>query len=63
MNEAPYGYHPGTRIPRKSPENNHHEGKGTCKYCGQRGLVWEQTEAGWRLLEVGGHKHVCPPKE
>ncbi len=60
--EAPHGYHPGTRIPRKKPDAAPHEGRGTCKRCGADGLVWE-LQGGWFLCEVGGKRHRCPPKQ
>jgi hypothetical protein len=63
MSEAPYGYHPGTRIPRKSPPADHHEGRGTCKFCGETDLVWEKHGDRWALTDIGGKRHVCPPKD
>lgn len=60
---APYGFHAGTRIPRRSPPADHHEGRGVCKFCGTPDLTWELQPVGWRLVDVGGNRHVCPPKE
>lgn len=30
----------------------------TCKHCGATGLVWGNTEHGWRLHH-GGEVHIC----
>ena len=30
-----------------------------CKYCGRRGFVWKETDAGWRLATRTGKIHVC----
>lgn len=60
VNPAPFGYFPGTRIPRKAPAREEFDGKGVCRYCGQTGLVWEKTETGWRLHTLGGAQHQCP---
>jgi len=58
--QAPkYGFHPGTKIPRRKPEADHHEGRGTCKLCGVQDLVWEKQGSRWRLVDVGGKPHVC----
>jgi hypothetical protein len=57
---APYGYHYGTKIPRKSPPANHYEGRGTCRHCGETELAWERYDERWVLCSVGGGKHVCP---
>lgn len=59
---APYGYHPGTSIPRKRPPAEF-EGRGQCKLCGKTGLIWEMHADRWILTDLGGKKHVCPPKE
>jgi hypothetical protein len=56
-NPAPYGYFPGTGIPRKKPVPEH-DGRGVCKFCGATGLVWEKR-GGWMLCEVGGKVHQC----
>lgn len=32
-----------------------------CSRCGEGGLVWEHQAAGWVLVTVGGHRHVCKP--
>jgi hypothetical protein len=58
--EAPFGYFPGTNIPRKAPARDEFDGKGVCRHCGQTGLVWEQTGQGWRLFTLGGTQHQCP---
>lgn len=70
VNPAPFGYFPGTRIPRKSPARDDFGGKGVCKRCGKAGLVWEMiTEDSfdirrthWELQEIGGERHVCKVK-
>lgn len=59
MNDAPYGYFPGTRIARKSAPAESHEGRRTCKYCGETDLVWEKQGVSWRLCTIGGERHVC----
>jgi hypothetical protein len=56
--KAPFGYFPGTGIPRKKPEPQH-EGRGVCKRCGKTGLVWEQQKQGWLLVDIGGKLHQC----
>lgn len=58
--EAPHGFHPGTRIPRKAPARDEFNGRGACKFCGQTGLVWERQGERWALVEVGGKRHECP---
>jgi len=58
-NAAQFGFHPGTRIPRKSPPRDEHQGRGTCKYCGEQDLVWEKHGDRWRLVDLGGARHVC----
>jgi len=35
----------------------------TCKFCGEPNLVWDQTDFGWKLMNLDGSKHVCPIKE
>lgn len=30
-----------------------------CTYCGAVGLVWKQTDAGWRLHNASGDAHTC----
>jgi len=30
----------------------------TCRYCGERGLWWTNTDRGWRLAK-GGAIHTC----
>lgn len=30
----------------------------TCKYCGKSGLVWGNTDKGWRLFD-GNIQHRC----
>jgi hypothetical protein len=30
----------------------------TCKYCGEKGFKWGQTENGWRLVKKG-QIHNC----
>jgi hypothetical protein len=62
VNPAPFGYFPGTRIPRKSPPADHHEGRGVCKFCGAGDLTWEKQGDRWRLCDMGGKTHVCPVK-
>ena len=57
---APFGYHPGTRIPRKHPSRDEFAGRGVCKFCGQTGLTWEKYDEGWRLVDMGGKRHECP---
>lgn len=59
---APYGFHHGTTIPRKSPPAEHHDVRHGCKRCGAEDLVWEMHGDHWRLVDVGGNRHVCPPK-
>jgi len=58
MAPAPHGYHAGTSFPRKSPPC---DGRtyGKCKDCGAKELVWELHPDGWRLVDVGGNRHVC----
>lgn len=58
--QAPYGYYPGTKIPRKAPPPAHDRG---CKGCGKVGLIWEKHGERWVLTEVGGKRHVCERKE
>lgn len=59
MTDAPFGYFPGTKIPRKRPAAEF-EGRGQCKFCGTPGLVWEKHDDGWRLVDLGGKRHECP---
>lgn len=33
-----------------------------CKFCGTDGLVWEHICGAGVLVEVGGHRHLCPPQ-
>ena len=56
--QAPFGYFTGTTIPRKAPPAEF-EGRGQCKRCGTTGLVWELHPEGWRLVDMGGKRHVC----
>lgn len=64
---APFGYFPGTKIPRKRPDP-YFEGRGECKSCGTPGLIWEmitdstnsERRTHWVLVDMGGKKHVCP---
>lgn len=68
IDPAPFGYHPGTTIPRKAPPRDDFSGKGVCRYCGQTGLVWEMVSKHtldvrrdhWILCEMGGKRHQCP---
>jgi hypothetical protein len=59
---APYGYFPGTGIPRKRPADAH-DRRVSCDACGATGLVWEKQNEGWKLMTVGGRRHVCPKVE
>ncbi len=34
------------------------EGK-TCRYCNRKGLLWKNTDNGWRLAEPSGAIHSC----
>lgn len=63
MTEARYGFFPGTRIPRKSPPQDHHDKRGVCRYCGEEDLIWEMHGDRWRLVDVGGKRHVCKKGE
>lgn len=60
VNEAPFGYFPGTRIPRKAPPRDEFNGRGVCRYCGQGNLAWEKQGERWVLTELGGKRHECP---
>lgn len=31
-----------------------------CKYCGARGLHWEEDDGKWRLVSGSGEIHRCP---
>lgn len=31
----------------------------SCKYCGERGLMWFQQRDGWRLFDEHGELHSC----
>lgn len=32
----------------------------SCKHCGKSGLIWRNTDKGWRLAEgIGGKIHNC----
>ncbi len=33
-----------------------------CKFCGKAGLHWEETDAGWRLVDDNYKRHVCSNK-
>ncbi len=57
---APFGYHPGTTIPRRHKVPESHSGKGKCKHCGAEDLVWERINDHWYLKEMGGKRHRCP---
>lgn len=35
------------------------DGEIACKYCGEEGLHWEETDDGWRLFDYEGDQHVC----
>lgn len=59
----PFGFHPGTKIPRKSPQKDEITRRGTCNICGEKDLVWEQHGEKWLLVDVGGNKHVCKKME
>ncbi len=58
-NDAPFGYSPGTTIPRKRKPVEY-EGRGQCRHCGTTGLVWELHGDRWRLTDLGGKRHECP---
>jgi hypothetical protein len=30
-----------------------------CRYCGNRGFIWVETENGWRLMTPTGKLHRC----
>ena len=30
-----------------------------CKHCGMKGLIWKDTENGWRLAAANGELHTC----
>lgn len=56
--EAPFGYFPGTRIPRKHAPPKY-DARGQCRHCGTTELVWEPQANRWVLTDVGGNRHVC----
>jgi len=56
---APFGYHPGTTIPRRHKEPVSHSGPGKCKRCLAGDLIWERVDEHWYLTEVGGKRHRC----
>lgn len=31
----------------------------TCKFCGEKELLWGETPAGWRLFNSKGEVHSC----
>lgn len=42
------------------PNEGHPVHYKTCRYCGERRLVWQYVKGRWQLGYIDGSLHICP---